>query len=255
MAQQGIKVRPVLLKRNSLDSVDFHRRPHHRKSKSQQVRFKDDGTDNPPLMESDLETAPTQDSYTLDKIQTLQTYNQVNNCLDFPSSHNGLQNIAIQTSPSLRKHFPIFKKKRITASKSLNEMPKESEYSNHENGNLYEQDINSSSLSYLCISQHLGDRPRAAATTTILLSERVLKEQNNGPIYLGSDKFPILEKATFSTQDPEYTYLSSAKDNFSTYNPNTQMDLSRSVHSSTALRQSDQNCLLQMNSKKYLCQL
>lgn len=251
MAQQGIKVRPVLLKRNSLDSVDFQRRPHHRRSKSQQVRFKDDGTDNPPLTESDLETAAAQDSDALDKIQASQPHNQVNNSLDFPSSHMGLQNIAIQTSPSLRKHFPVFKKKRITASKSLTEMPKESEYSIQVNGNLSEQDVISSSLSYLSINRHLGDGPRAA-TTANLLFERMPKAQSNGPISLGSDKFTILEKATVSTQVPEYTHPGSVQDNFSIYGPDTQMDLSSSVHSSTALRQSDENCSVHTGSEKSL---
>ncbi|XP_077183250.1 protein INSYN2B isoform X2 [Paroedura picta] len=251
MAQQGIKVRPVLLKRNSLDSVDFQRRPHHRRSKSQQVRFKDDGTDNPPLTESDLETAAAQDSYILDKIQASQPQNQVNHALGFPSSHAGLQNIAIQTSPSLRKHFPIFKKKRITASKSLTEMPKESEYSIQVNGNHSEQDVISPSLSYLSISRHLGDGPRAA-TTANLLFDRVPKAQSNGPIYLGSDKCAILEKATVSTQVPEYTHPGSAQDNFSIYGPDTQMDLSSSVHPSMALRQSDENCSVRTGSEKSL---
>nr|XP_056712574.1 protein INSYN2B [Euleptes europaea] len=249
MAQQGIKVRPVLLKRNSLDSVDFRRQPHHRRSKSQQVRFKDDGMDNPPLTESDLETAAAQDSCTLDKVQALQP--QVSNSFCFPSSHAGLQNIAIQTSPSLRKHFPVFKKKRITTSKSLTEMPKESEYSIQVNGNLSEQDVISSSLSYLSISRHLDDGPRAAATANRLF-ERVPKAQSNGPNYLGSDKFAILEKATVSTQVPEYTCLGSAQDNFSIYGPDTQADLSSSVHSSTVIRQSDENCSVRTGSEKSL---
>ncbi|KAJ7316277.1 hypothetical protein JRQ81_002439 [Phrynocephalus forsythii] len=84
MAQQGIKVRPVLLKRNSLDSVDFKRQPHHRRSKSQQVRFKDEGTDNPTVAESELEAEVTQESCTLDKMQTSQHHNLVNNSLCFP---------------------------------------------------------------------------------------------------------------------------------------------------------------------------
>ncbi|XP_060094325.1 protein INSYN2B [Heteronotia binoei] len=241
MAQQGIKVRPVLLKRNSLDSVDFQRRPHHRRSKSQQVRFKDDGTDNAPLTESDLETAATRDSYALDKIKASQPHihNQANNSLDSPSSHTGLQNIAIQTSPSLRKHFPVFKKKRITASKSLIEMPKASEYSVQVNGSLSEQDVISPSLSYLSINRHLGDGPKAA-TTANLLFKRVPKAQSNGPIYLGSDKFAILEKATVSTQVPEYTHAGSEQDNFPI------------CGQGTALRQSDENCSVHTGSEKSL---
>ncbi|XP_062976638.1 protein INSYN2B [Elgaria multicarinata webbii] len=245
MAQQSIKVRPVLLKRNSLDSVDFKSKPHHRRSKSQQVRFKDDGTDNSPVAESELEAGAAQDSCALGKTQTSQPHNLVNNSLCVPSSDKGLQNIAIQTSPSLRKHFPVFKKKRITTSKSLTEMPQESEYSIQVNGNISEQDIISSSLSYLSITQHLEDG-------TNLLFQRVPKAQSNGPVYLGSDKIAILEKATISTQVPEYTHPGSAQDHFPFYVPDTPMNLSSSVHYSTAMRQSNENCSLLTGSEKSL---
>lgn len=242
MAQQGIKVRPVLLKRNSLDSVDFRRQPHHRRSKSQQVRFKEDGADNPPVPESELEVPATQDPVALENTPKSQPHNQVNDSLCFSPSHKGLQNIAIQTSPSLRKHFPVFKKKRITTSKSLTEMPQESEYSIQVNGNLSEQDVISSSLSYLSIARHLDDGPRAA-TTGKPLFQRVPKAQSNGPVHLMTDKLGILEKATVSTQVPEYTHPGIAQDNFSIYGPDTQTDLSSSVHSSTAMRQSNENSL------------
>ncbi|XP_061477863.1 protein INSYN2B [Rhineura floridana] len=246
MAQQGIKVRPVLLKRNSLDSVDFRRQPHHRRSKSQQVRFKDDGTDNPPVTESELEAGAAQGPCALGKTQTSQPYHLVSDSPCFSPSHKGLQNIAIQTSPSLRKHFPVFKKKRITTSKSLTEMPRESEYSIQVNGNLSEQDIISSSLSYLSITQCLDDGPRAANQ----LFQKVPKAQSNGPAHLVSDKIAILEKATVSTQVPEYTHLGSAQDNFSLYGPHTQMDLSSPGHSSTAIRQSSENCSVPTGAEK-----
>ncbi|XP_044309692.1 protein INSYN2B [Varanus komodoensis] len=251
MAQQGIKVRPVLLKRNSLDSVDFRRQPHHRRSKSQQVRFKDDGTDNSPAAESEHETGAAQDPCALGKTQASQPHSVLNDSLCFPPSHKGLQNIAIQTSPSLRKHFPVFKKKRIATSKSLTEMPKESEYSIQVNGNLSEQDIISSSLSYLSISQHLEDGPRTAKAADLLF-QGVHKAQSNGPVHLGSDKITILEKATVSTQVPDYTHPGSAQDSFSVCGPDTQTGLSSSVHSSTAMRQSNENYSLQMGSEKYL---
>lgn len=237
MAQQGIKVRPVLLKRNSLDSVDFPRKPHHRRSKSQQVRFKEDGTDNPPVPESELEAGVVPDPCALGVMPIPQP--QVNDPLCLSPSYKGLQNIAIQTSPSLRKHFPVFKKKRITTSKSLSEMPQESEYSIQVNGNLSEQDVISSSLSYLSIARHLDDGPKPAN----LLFQRVPKAQSNGPVHLGTDQFGILKKATISTQVPEYTHPGTAQDNFSIYGPGTQMDLSSSVHSSTAMRQSNEDCL------------
>ncbi|XP_078241942.1 protein INSYN2B [Pogona vitticeps] len=252
MAQQGIKVRPVLLKRNSLDSVDFKRQPHHRRSKSQQVRFKDEGTDNPTVAESELEAEAAQEPCALGKMQTPQHNNLVNDSLCFPPSHKGLQNIAIQTSPSLRKHCPVFKRKRITTSKSLTEMPQESEYSIHVNGNFPEQDIISSSLSYLSLTRRLDDGPKPKTTTASVLFQRVPKAQCNGPVCLGSDKITVLEKATVSTQVPEYTHLSPTQDSFAIYGPDTQTDLCSSVHSSTAVRQSNENCSLHAESEKSL---
>uniref|UniRef100_A0A8D0B1G5 Inhibitory synaptic factor family member 2B n=1 Tax=Salvator merianae TaxID=96440 RepID=A0A8D0B1G5_SALMN len=249
MAQQGIQVRPVLLKRNSLDSVDFKRQTHHRRSKSQQVRFKDDGTDTPPVAESELEAGTAHESCVLGKTQMSSLHNILHEPVCLSPSHKGLQNIAIQTSPSLRKHFPVFKKKRITTSKSLTEMPKESEYSIQVNGNLSEQDIISSSLSYLSIAQHLDKRPRAT-TAANQLFQRVPKAQSNGPIHLVADKMSILEKATVSTQVPEHTYPSSAQESCSTYGPDTPTDLSSPIQSSTAMRQSSENCSVHAGSEK-----
>ncbi|XP_063148512.1 protein INSYN2B [Candoia aspera] len=250
MAQQGIKVRPVLLKRNSLDSVDFRRHPHHRRSKSQQVRFKEDGTDNPTVAESELEAEDAQDPCVLDKIQTSQPHNLANDSLCFPPSCKGLQNIAIQTSPSLRKHFPVFKKKRIATSKSLTEMPQESEYTFQVNGNLSQQDIISSSLSYLSIAQRLNDGPKATANT---LLQRVPKAQSNGPVHLGSDKLAILERATVSTQVPEYSHLGSAQDSFSIYPDTTQVDLRSSTDPSPTRRESKEICSMLMDSENLAC--
>lgn len=252
MAQQGIKVRPVLLKRNSLDSVDFKRQPHHRRSKSQQVRFKDEGTDNPTVAESELEAEPPREPCTLGKMQASQHHNLVNDSLCLPPSHRGLQNIAIQTSPSLRKHCPAFKRKRITTSKSLTEMPQESEYSIHVNGNLSEQDIISSSLSYLSLTRQLDDGLKPTTTAASVLFQGVPKAQCNGPIHLGSDKIAILEKATVSTQVPEYTHVDSTQDSFAIYGPDTQLHFCSSVHSSTAVRQSNENCSLRADSEKSL---
>ncbi|XP_008102837.2 protein INSYN2B isoform X1 [Anolis carolinensis] len=251
MAQQGIKVRPALLKRNSLDSVDFRRQPHHRRSKSQQVRFKDDGTDNPPVEESELEKGNVQDPSTLSKIQNSQSHNVANDSLSFPPSQKGLQNIAIQTSPSLRKHFPMFKKKRITTSKSLTEMPNEPEYSIHVNGNLSEQDIISSSISYLSLNQRLDDEPKGT-TAPKPLFQMVPKAQSNGPLHVGSDRNAILEKVTVCTQVPEYTNLGSAQDNFSIYSPDIQMDFNSSVHTTTAVTPTSENCSLHTGSEKSL---
>ena len=124
MAQQSMKVRPVLLKRNSLESVELVKQPHHRRSKSQQVRFKEDGTSKTPPGLAEVDVQTSEDPAVMCKTQASRHHHLPTYSLSFPRSQKagGFRNIAIQTSPSLRKHFPVFKRKRLTASKSLVEM-------------------------------------------------------------------------------------------------------------------------------------
>ncbi|KAM6380397.1 protein INSYN2B [Pluvialis apricaria] len=252
MAQQNIKMRPVLLKRNSLDSADFMRQPHHRRTKSQQVRFKDDGVNT----KTEMDTNPAQDTaFMTRKTEIFRDHDfLLHQSPSFPRAQKGLQNIAIQTSPSLRKHFPVFKKKKLTISKSLTEMPTEPANSIQVNGNLSEQDIMSSDLCYLRITNHLEDGLRNSEVDG-QLSQMPSKAQSNGPIH--SDDFSASEKTTVSTQVPEYIHVSFPQDgNVSVDAQDTTMNSSNSLHSSTVINSDENNekSTLSSNSEKaYPC--
>ncbi|KFV40276.1 Protein FAM196B [Tyto alba] len=251
MDQQNMKMRPVLLKRNSLDSADFIRQPHHRRTKSQQVRFKDDGVN----AKTELDTNPVEDvAFTTGKTEIFWDHNfLLHQSPSFPRAQKGLRNIAIQTSPSLRKHFPVFKKKKLTVSKSLAEMPAEPANSIQVNGNFSEQNM-SSDLCYLRITNHLEDG-FGNSDVDVQLSQRPSKAQSNGSIH--SDDFSVLEKTTVSTQVPEYIHVSFPHDsNVSMDTPDTTMTLSNSLHSSTVTNsnENNENSTLSSNSEKaYPC--
>ncbi|NWW85834.1 F196B protein, partial [Rhynochetos jubatus] len=251
MAQQNMKMRPVLLKRNSLDSADFMRQPHHRRTKSQQVRFKDDSVNT----KTELDTNPAQDiAFTTGKTEIFRDHSfLLHQSPSFPRAQKGLQNIAIQTSPSLRKHFPVFKKKKLTVSKSLTEMPSGPANSIQVNGNLSEQDIMSSDLCYLRITDHLEDGFRNSEMDS-QLNQRPSKAQSNGPIH--SDDFSVSEKTTVSTQVPEYIHVSFRQDSdVSMDAPDATMNISDSLHSSTLINSKEnENSTLSSNSEKaYSC--
>ncbi|XP_058704987.1 protein INSYN2B [Poecile atricapillus] len=246
MAQQNMKMRPVLLKRNSLDSADFMRHPQHRRSKSQQVRFKDDGVST----KAQLEAHPAQDTaFSTGKPEIFRDHNfLLAQSPTFPRAQKGLRNIAIQTSPSLRKHFPVFKRKRLTVSKSLTEMPAEPANPIQVNGNLCEADILSSELCYLRISNHLEDGCR---NSEVGLAQRSSKAQSNGPRY--SDDFSASDKTTASTQVPEYIHVSFPQDrNVPLDAPDTTTVLSNSLHSSTVINSSEshENSTLSSDSER-----
>ncbi|NXI86096.1 F196B protein, partial [Rhipidura dahli] len=246
MAQQNMKMRPVLLKRNSLDSADFMRHPQHRRSKSQQVRFKDDGVST----KAELEANPARDTaFPTGKTEMFRDDSfLLSQSPTFSRAQKGLRNIAIQTSPSLRKHFPVFKRKKLTVSKSLTEMPAEPANSIQVNGNLCEPDILSSELCYLRISDHLEDGCR---NSEVGLGQRASKAQSNGPRY--SDDFSVSDKTTASTQVPEYIHVSFPQDrNVSLDAPDTAMVSSNSLHSSTIINsnESHENSTLSSDSEK-----
>ncbi|NWQ97234.1 F196B protein, partial [Burhinus bistriatus] len=251
MAQQNMKMRPVLLKRNSLDSADFMRQSHHRRTKSQQVRFKDDGVNT----ETEIDTNPAQGiALVTRKPEIFRDHDfLLHQSPSFPRAQKELQNIAIQTSPSLRKHFPVFKKKKLTVSKSLTEVPTEPANSIQVNGNLSEQDIMSSDLCYLKINNHLEDGFRNSEVDG-QLSQRPSKAESNGPIH--SDDFSA-EKITVATQVPEYIHVSFPQDsNVSMDASDTTMNLSNSLHSSTVINsnENNENSKLSSNSEKaYPC--
>ncbi|NXP12283.1 F196B protein, partial [Thinocorus orbignyianus] len=252
MAQQNMKMRPVLLKRNSLDSADLMRQPHHRRTKSQQVRFKDDGVNT----KTETDTNPAQGiAFTTRKTEIFRDHDfLLHRSPSFPRAQKGLRNIAIQTSPSLRKHFPVFKKKKLTASKSLTDMPAEPANSIQVNGNLSEQDIMSSDLCYLRITNDLEDG-FGNSEVDGELSQRPPKAQSNGPIH--SDDFSASEKTTVSTQVPEYIHVSFPQDsNVSMDAPDSTMNLSHSQHSSIVINsnENNENSTLPSNCEKtYPC--
>ncbi|NWX60337.1 F196B protein, partial [Promerops cafer] len=246
MAQQNMKMRPVLLKRNSLDSADFMRHPQHRRTKSQQVRFKDDGV----RTKAELEANPARDTaFSTGKTEIFRDHNfLLTRSPTFPRAQKGLRNIAIQTSPSLRKHFPIFKRKKLTVSNSLTEMPAEPASSIQVNGSLCEADIVSSELCYLRISDHLEDGCRSSE---VGLGQRSSKAQRNGPRY--SDDFSVSDKTTASTQVPEYIHVSFPQDrNASLDAPETTIASSNSLHSSTVINsnESHENSTLSSDSER-----
>ncbi|XP_075399313.1 protein INSYN2B [Tenrec ecaudatus] len=234
MAQQNMTVRPVLLKRNSLESVEFVKQPHHRRSKSQQVRFKEDGAGKNPSGQGEDDAQPSEDSVVMGKTQPARHHHLSTCSLSFPRSQKagGFRNIAIQTSPSLRKHFPVFKRKKLTASKSLVEMPTATQSAIQVNGNLSEQDIVSSDLAYLRLAQHLDDGPRRVKLSHSFLP-RVSKVQSNGPISICLEEGPGRgsEKVTAAIQVPDdIDHSPSWEASGIPFNPDRLADISNAIH-------------------------
>ncbi|NXA39759.1 F196B protein, partial [Eudromia elegans] len=252
MAQQSMKMRPVLLKRNSLDSADLMRQPQHRRSKSQQVRFKDDGMNTETMGVTEKDALPAQNTVFLSSNTEINKHQVFlpNQSPSFPRAQEGLQNIAIQTSPSLRKHCPVFKKKKLIISKSLTEMTTESANPIPVNGDLSEEDIMLSDISYLRISNHVEDGFQKSEVDSQLYEKPRTKLQCNGPIQSDSD-FSLLEKPIASIQAPEYIHLSFPQDsNASTDALVMNRDLSNSLHPSTATDQSNDNSTPPSNLKE-----
>ncbi|NXI63856.1 F196B protein, partial [Anseranas semipalmata] len=254
VAQQNMKMRPVLLKRNSLDSADFMRQPHHRRSKSQQVRFKDDGMNTKTAGVAELDSNPAQDIALMTRNTEISRHHHfLLQSPSFPKAQKGLRNIAIQTSPSLRKHLPVFRRKKLAVSKSLTEMPTEPANCIQVNGNLSEQDIMSSDLCYLRMSD-LEDGFRNSKVDS-QLSQSPSEAQRNGPIH--SDDFSVTEKTTVSTQVPEYIHVNFPQNsNTSMDAPDATVNLSNLLHSSTIINnnENNENSMLSSNSEKiYPC--
>ncbi|XP_004836456.1 protein FAM196B [Heterocephalus glaber] len=233
MAQQNMKVRPVLLKRNSLESVELMKQPHHRRSKSQQVRFKEDGTTKNQTGLTEVDVQAPEDPAEIGKTQASRHHHPPTYSLSFPQcqKEGGFRNIAIQTSPSLRKHFPVFRRKKLISSKSLVEMPIVSQSAIQVNGNFSEQNIVSSDLAYLRLAQHLEDGPQRVKVPHSFLP-RLPKLQSNGPvsIRLEAGTWRGSEKATAAIQVPEDIYHSpSWESRESTLNPDRLAERNNSV--------------------------
>uniref|UniRef100_A0A8C9LDK2 Inhibitory synaptic factor family member 2B n=1 Tax=Pavo cristatus TaxID=9049 RepID=A0A8C9LDK2_PAVCR len=254
MAQQNMKMRPVLLKRNSLDSFDFMRQPHHRRSKSQQVRFKDDGINTKTVDVTELDNNPAQDiALMIENTEISRHHNFLLQPPSFPKAQKGLQNIAIQTSPSLRKHFPVFRRKKLLVSKSLTEMPSEPTDCIPVNDSLSEQDM-SSDFCYLRISSHLEDGFRNSKVDG-QSSQRLPEAQRNG--HIQTDDSSVTEKTTASTQVPEYIHVNFPQIGDTSMDASdTTMNLRHSSNSSAITNSNGNNetSMLSSNSEKiYPC--
>ncbi|XP_005376366.1 PREDICTED: protein FAM196B [Chinchilla lanigera] len=254
MAQQSMKVRPVLLKRNSLESVELVKQHHHRRSKSQQVRFKEDGTTKNQTGLAEVDNQTPEDPTEMGKTQASRHHHPPTYSLSFPRAQKagGFRNIAIQTSPSLRKHFPVFRRKKLTSSKSLVEMPTASQSAIQVNGNFSEQDMVSSDLAYLRLAQPLEDGPRRVKVSHPFLP-RLPKLQSNGPvsICLEAGTWRGSEKATAAIQVPEDIYHSpSWEARESTLNPDRLAEIRNSVPPLIDMCPGDRKKVLRSDSER-----
>ncbi|XP_072447234.1 protein INSYN2B-like isoform X2 [Chiloscyllium punctatum] len=107
---QNSKARSLTVKQESQDSVDFAGQVQQRKSKVQQVHFKEECTSN---MRERTEGKPTLKG----KEQGSRSRGLANCSLVITKPQGVLKSIAIQTSPSLRKHLPKFKGKLKTTAR------------------------------------------------------------------------------------------------------------------------------------------
>lgn len=201
MEQQTMKVRPVLLKRKSLDTSDPTKQTNHRKNKSQQVRFKEDSTtqDAPDFVGSDSKHS---DNILLVNGKAERSHTRSMCLLAYPHSQKGLQNIAIQTSPSLRKHFPNFKAKKATATRSKGILSTESS-SAQVNGELTDDDI-ATQISNFRLSDQFEEGLKRVRRSSLLL-QTVPKAQSNGPISecSGLQSVEMLEPASILVKVPD----------------------------------------------------
>ncbi|XP_012884074.1 PREDICTED: protein FAM196B [Dipodomys ordii] len=202
MAQPSRKVRPALLTRNSLESVEPAKPPQHRRSKSQQVRFKEDGA--PTHAPGPPPGGPAGSG----KTQAPRPQHPSTCPAAFPRAQRagGFRNIAVQTSPNLRKHFPVFKRKKLTASKSLVEMPTASSSAIRVNGDLSRQDPAAApDLAYVKLARRLADGPGRLAAPHPFLPRVSPVVQSNGPVglCLHGETWRASERATAAAQVPE----------------------------------------------------
>lgn len=197
MEQQTMKVRPVLLKRKSFDTSDPTKQTNHRKNKSQQVRFKEDSTtqDAPDFVGSESKHS---DNILLVNGKAEKSHNRSMCLLAYPHSQKGLQNIAIQTSPSLRKHFPNFKAKKATATRSKGILSTEFSCA-QVNGELSDDD-KATQISHFRLSDQFEEGLKQVRRSPLL--HTVPKAQSNGPISecSGSQFVEMLEPASISIQ-------------------------------------------------------
>lgn len=209
MEKQITHVQQGLLKRNSLDSIDFLRQQAHGRNKSQQVRFKDDGTNRKQSGANGLEARPLNATSTLNgKAIRPGLYNLSNCTISFPRSKRALRNIAIQTSPSLRKHFPIFRKKILMTSKPFKEVSLEPKGCFQVNGNLCEPENTTSSE----LAKHSDDATKTSKKN-LKSKRKTRKAHDKGPANICSEltKFLTLEKPSALCETHNHHYQNTSQ--------------------------------------------
>ncbi|XP_063303576.1 protein INSYN2B isoform X2 [Pelobates fuscus] len=200
MEQQTMKVRPALLKRKNQDSSELLNHSNHRRNKSQQVRFKEDTTNtNPPgFAELDLKSG---ENTQLINGKSEKCHSRSMCSFPYSKSQKGLQTVAVQTSPRLRKNLPILKEKNPTATKHLNKSPRGSSCVQF-NGDLSDEDM-AIKLSHL----RTGDTLEGfiGARKYCSFKQVISKAQSNGPINecSGMEFDETFQRVTVSTQVPE----------------------------------------------------
>ncbi|OCT87813.1 protein INSYN2B [Xenopus laevis] len=209
MEQKPLRVRPALLKRKSLDSADSIKPSNYRRNKSQQVRFKEDSTSTTSLGSTPLITEPSKNTLLLNGREE-RCHNKSMCLLPNPESQCGPQNIAIQTSPSLRKHFPSFKTKKLIVSNPLKQLATEPNCF-LSNGDLSEEEV-TSQLSHLRTAGQLDDGFKQVNRHGSV-KQKFSKAQSNGPINEGSElEFDeTFEKVPAFTLIPDYKTESTFK--------------------------------------------
>ncbi|XP_044136815.1 protein INSYN2B [Bufo gargarizans] len=175
MEQQTMKVRSVLLKRKSFDTSDPTKQTNHHKSKSQQVRFKEDSTTQDAQDFVGLSKNHC-DNISLINRKPGKSHTRTIRLLTCSQSQKGIQNIAIQTSPSLRKHIPNFKAKETTPKGILFTESSCAQV----NGELSDDDIGTP-ISHLKLSDQFEEELKRVRRSSPLL-HTVPKTQSNGPI-------------------------------------------------------------------------
>uniref|UniRef100_A0A8C5Q8Z9 Inhibitory synaptic factor family member 2B n=1 Tax=Leptobrachium leishanense TaxID=445787 RepID=A0A8C5Q8Z9_9ANUR len=197
MEQQTMKVRPALLKRKNFDSSELLHPSSHRRNKSQQVRFKEDTTNTNPSRNTGSDSKSIEHTQLING-KTEKCHSRSIYTFSYPKSQKGLQASAVQTSPSLRKPFPVIKERRPTTEKHMKESSGESSFVQF-NGDLSDENL-ATQLSHLKKGDKLEGFWKKCP-----LKQTVSKAQNNGPINecSGMEFEETFKRVTVSTQVPD----------------------------------------------------
>ncbi|KAG8439173.1 hypothetical protein GDO86_005407 [Hymenochirus boettgeri] len=233
MEQQKQRVRPVLLKRKTLDSSELINTSNHRRNKSQQVRFKEDSTNTNSLDCITTEIRPGENRILVNGKKE-QFYSKSKCWLEKTVLQNGLQNAGIQTSPSLRKHFPILK------TKNLQELSDDSS-SFQINGDI--EDIEEKVATQFP-SNRIHDQSKhnfKQVRSHGCMKQSLHKRQSNGPISECSEFgfIEMLKNVTFSPPDNQTKSTSKEREHLAI---NSQSPVSLECHENTSQNLDSRAC-------------